>query len=110
MRRAVSRKCPKCRAAVLRGLDGDLAAQEAVVDQIPVLAAAEPVARLLGLRTYTLRAGRLDYRNRWQLASPPPFVNDRLVVEHRCGGVGVDFLPAPPIPSTAFTDTEEPPY
>lgn len=88
--RATPKRCPRCRAHILVGLDSDVAALSAAVDPGPLTIRDEATALLAGRRTYRLAAhGRrlvLRYRDRWQITGQPPGTV-HVVAEHRCGAV-----------------------
>lgn len=61
-RRAVVTGCPRCRLAVLAGLDADSAALEALAEILPVTRQAEVIAALTGRPVYNLAADHRLYR------------------------------------------------
>lgn len=61
-RRAVVTGCPRCRLAVLAGLDADTAALEALAEILPVTRQAEVIAALTGRPVYNLSVERRLYR------------------------------------------------
>jgi len=72
-RRIRARRCTKCAAITLRGLDGDVAALPARVDPEPISADGELAALLTGRRTYTLRTDG----DRLQLDHARPLAHQR---------------------------------
>lgn len=61
--------CPKCRAAVLVGLDHDDVAHLATVDLAPVEPKWEVRAHAVGRQTYDLDNGKLCFREPWHYGS-----------------------------------------
>ncbi len=89
-RQARPRRCPRCGAVVLAGLDADLAALRAVVDPAPLSAQAELAALLAGRRTFRLAnadGGRveIDARDHFAISATPPGGNVIVVAAHECG-------------------------
>lgn len=82
------RRCPKCRAVVLVGLDDHVAAMTATADLDPLDPAGEAQAWLTGRATYRLmdRGPRTQLRRRdhHAIAGHPAGVVT-VVAEHRCG-------------------------
>lgn len=112
MRRYATRGlCPSCRAAVLSGPDGEVAALLVTVDPVPLGVYGEALAQLDGRSTYELRRHgehhRLTRRDQWQIGErvgptaarsgrPPADV----LAEHRCGAPALPSVPSafPPRP------------
>jgi hypothetical protein len=98
MRAAVVKRCPRCHAQIIAGLDDDICATDAFVDPQPLAPLGELHARIDGLMTYDLawRGVRyeIDWRDACQITGFPPASRDAVdvVAEHRCGRVkiGVD--------------------
>lgn len=80
MRNSTSHQCRKCGAHIRSGLDADVLAFVARVDDDPVTRQGELLAILNGRRTYSLEGGRLHRRRLHHLQAPAraPYV------EHRC--------------------------
>lgn len=102
-RRATSTRC-RCGVDILTGLDGDRAALLVAVDNSPITAQAEVTALTGRRRTYELRLGALDLRNRWTIPGRPPSPSRPVLVEHDCNQpvprtwlLPPDPIPAPPI-------------
>ena len=105
MSRSSSRhQCHKCGAHIRSGLDADVLAFVARVDDEPVTRQGELLAILNGRRTYSLEGGRLYRRERHHLQIPAraPYA------QHRCW----EPFPAPwlaPAPRPAAA-TDAPPF
>lgn len=96
-RRARVRRCRKCRARIIVGLDADLIAGEAVCDIDPLSAIGEAAALILGRTTYCLRwvGGhlQLDHRSHFEVRGHPAGTAYKpggappydVVAEHVCG-------------------------
>ncbi len=99
----------RCGAAVLTGLDGDLAALAVTVDAALLSAVGEVHALTLRRRTYQLYRGALDRRDRWNVPGHPPSLDLPVHVEHRCGEVihRDHLLEIPPAPAPAIVTPEE---
>lgn len=97
--------CGRCGAPVLRGLDADRCAGQAVADPWPLTPAGEAVALLSDRLTYEASGRPLDLwlRDRWQIASHPADSGLLVVAQHVCGA-GLEpyrrFIPPPPPPRT----------
>jgi hypothetical protein len=74
-RKAQLRKCPTCRADILRGLDDDTCALLVVVDPTPLSPLGEALALVEGRYTVTFRRDRghlvLDLRDDFHIAGSP---------------------------------------
>lgn len=99
-RRAKLATCPRCRAAVLRCLDGD--GLPATADPRPLTPAGELAALVAGRDTYDAwhvanTWVELEHRNHFTLAAPRRWP---VLPGHACPGVVPDwsFLPTPPAP------------
>ena len=102
-RKARARRCPSCRAAVVRGLDHDRCALTVVVDPTPLSPAGELEALLLRRFTFDLRrfAGQLNIDRRYPeriVASPAGTPPGDVVVAHDCN--------APPISGTTTSNLD----
>lgn len=121
-RHARVRRCRKCRARIVVGLDADLVAGEAHCDPYPLSQLGEAAALILGRRTYSLRwiaalgELRIDGRGQFEIRGHPAGSTPRpglpiydVVAEHVCGT-----LPLPSIPSVhekpRITFSDDPPY
>jgi hypothetical protein len=123
-RYAVRGQCPSCRALILRGLDGDLAAVEVTVDLEPLGAQGEALAQLGGRQTFALaRRGthyRLTRRDHWQIggrrgttAVQPGRTAADVLAEHRCGTAALPAVPsalAPPTTTQEATSAHHPSF
>jgi hypothetical protein len=85
-RAARLRQCPRCRGAVLVGLDGDVAAGTARVDPAPLNSLGEAAALIDGRRTYTISGDKhrkqIDYRQDWHISEGTK--GRHVVAEHKC--------------------------
>ena len=100
------RRCPRCRALTLVGLDDTIAARPATVDPSALTRSDEAAALLSGRATYHLRRDParnrwlIRSRDRWQIAGRPADTT-LVVAEHACGqplGAPIDLRPVPPVP------------
>lgn len=88
-RTARARRCPRCKAVLLTGLDAPRCAFAVRVDPHPLDAAGELASLLVGRPTYRATAVgtnyELDHRAWWNVRNSPP--SDAVVVlaAHRCG-------------------------
>lgn len=109
-RRAKLRRCPRCNAPTVTGLDHQPCGVPVHLDPVPLTPAAELVAHRLGRRTFDLtRTPTIDPRNPWNLTH-----REHLVLPHHYCRDGVPlridntvlrlFVPTPP------ADTEEAPF
>lgn len=81
LRQAKTTTCPICRADLLVGLDGDVAALSAICDDQHLTRAGELLAVIAGRHVYDLDVrGDLNRRDRWTIRTP----RDVVVPEHRC--------------------------
>lgn len=82
------RRCKRCGALTLTGLDNDWCALEVVVDPEPLDQAGEATAKFYGRQTYALRVrgghGTLTWRDRWQTAAPHGPRTPTILAEHVC--------------------------
>lgn len=91
--------CGNCRAPIMRGLDGDVAAFLVTVDPNPLDPLGEALALLAGRATFELRwqHGRyeLEHRDAWSITARPAGTHPRLdvVAAHTCR---TPRLPSPP--------------
>lgn len=83
-RKAKARECRKCRAWVLAGLDGDVAAMEAIADPHYLTAVGELEALLDERTTYDLEHGRLYRRYHWNIAKRAAGTRHLVLAQHRC--------------------------
>lgn len=89
-RQAATAYCRGCGATLLVGLDAERCALPATVDLAPLSRQGEMIARLLDLRTYSLRWALdslvLDQRNQWSIELAPAGTKPYdVVAEHQCG-------------------------
>lgn len=86
--------CPKCRRAVLAGLDGDVAGVPVLVEVLPVTREAEVIAFLAGRATFNLDSSRRLFRRGGLLvrSGRRPF-GEPVLVGHVCD---------PPAPAAWF--------
>lgn len=75
--------CVRCDEPVLRGLDADIAAFPARTDIYPLSLHGEVQALMAGRRTYELRLGELDHRDRWMITGRPAS-SITVVADHVC--------------------------
>lgn len=110
-RKAKIRRCQKCRAHVLVGLDADMCALEVEADPTPLSALGEALALVEGRRTLALYRDRgrfvLDPRRTEDITGDPAGSNSRedALREHRCSTFLTDPLTAP----SAFAVVWQPP-
>lgn len=117
-RRARPRRCYRCRAWTVTGLDADVLALEAACDPTPLSALGEVLALATGRRTVDLVAtrGRLELEQRWAdhiAAFPPGSGHGDVLAEHRCGLPVPDSWAAPsthPPPRRAAAVPTDPPF
>lgn len=90
-RRARIRRCRRCRAPVVSGLDDDVMAEPVDIDPLPLTALGEALALLRNVSTYDLarRAGKyvIDRRTVFEISGWPPESrrNVDVVKRHECG-------------------------
>lgn len=109
-RQAKYRYCPKCGAIVLRGLDDDYCAVDAVADPTPLTARLEYACYLVGRTTYnaitrgdTFELGARVLR--WVRA--PELLSWPVLPAHRCGAT----FPGCIVPAAAAPDyNTDPPF
>lgn len=114
-RRARHARCSTCGRVVLRGLDCDRVGLAVTVELQAISSKGEAAARILGLKTYDIRAlpgGRIeiDDRDVHRIRGRPADSDDHyIVVEHKCG---MPPLPAKPEPPEGIADNDDtaPPY
>jgi hypothetical protein len=92
-----------CGQHVLIGLDGDRAALTAIVDPYALSPLGEVQALTASRRTYRLRTGMLDPRDRWNIPGHPPGHDLTVLAAHDCTGIpdGWRQPPAPRTPKSA---------
>lgn len=91
-----------CGAHVLVGLDSDRCAFTATVEPYALHPRGEVEALRQHRRTYRLRWGSLDRRDRWSIPGALPSHELIILAEHRCGAPIPDpwrLPPAPPAPT-----------
>lgn len=97
-------KIEKCRCGepILVGWDGDMCALAVRLDVYPLNPAGEVAALQQGVRTYRLKQGRLQVRDRYNIPGALPSHEVLVVRDHRCGSFvdpshRLPKLPAKPI-------------
>lgn len=124
MRRyAIRGVCPSCRAAVLTGWDGEVAALLVTVDPTPLGVQGEALAQLDGRPTFELRRRGehhlLSRRDQWQIGggvgattARPGRTPGDVLAEHRCGAPALPTVPSvlPPrlVPSKEMRRADPP--
>lgn len=104
-RRAQVRRCLRCKASILTGLDDDRCALEAAVDPTPINSLGEVAVLMSGRMTWALhrQQGRwaLDRREADQITTAPAGTGKRedVLPEHRCGSPA---LPEPLAAESTF--------
>lgn len=113
-RLAQLRLCKKCGAAVLRGLDADVAALKVEIDPVPITETGEALALLQGRGTYELHRSRhglaICHRADHNIRAPR---RRPVYPTHRCGqqlAEHTDDSWAQTAPERAQAPTDEPPY
>lgn len=106
--------CPRCRAHVLRGLDGDICALALTVDPDPVSRVGEALALITDRRTANVTRSngrwRLHHRDPWRIRGPRFGL---VLAEHRCSAplpLADPTGPDPTRPASAAPASEECPF
>ena len=102
----------RCGAQVLAGWDGDRCALYVTLDPSPLNLTGEVAALTAGRRTYRVRSGRPDLRDRFSIPGHPPSPDLTVLAEHRCGEVihRAWLLPPPPVSAPSILTSEEIPF
>lgn len=93
---------------MLSGLDDELAAFTVRVDPYPLSPTGEVASLRASRRTYWLRHGALERRDRWNIPGHPPCPDLLVLAEHRCGERPPDDWLAPPSPRPQPQPAKEP--
>lgn len=109
-RRAIPSTCA-CGAAVLHGVDANVAGFTATADSRPLTRTGELLAVIQGRAVYDLDSRPSLHRRRaWHIRGNPPTPYRPVVAEHRCGQPLPDAWIAPTAPATPPRDTTEVPF